>query len=90
MWLSFHNGHQVQLEDTNWSFPIQIVKEDTIYLVLRRQNGTRRFLRTEIRGYEEGSRFVVVFRLGSTNGPIRYVYVGVSHLPMSLDLQLVL
>ncbi|XP_042953951.1 uncharacterized protein LOC122290372 isoform X2 [Carya illinoinensis] len=61
----------VRLEDTNWSFPIKVIKEDTISLVLRRHNGTRRFLRTEIRGYEEGSRFVVVFRLGSTNGPIR-------------------
>ncbi|XP_021892866.1 uncharacterized protein LOC110810873 isoform X2 [Carica papaya] len=62
---------QVCLEDTEWSFPVQIVKEDTITLVLRRHNGTRRFLRTEIRGFEEGSRFIVVFRLGSTNGPIR-------------------
>ncbi|KAK9984845.1 hypothetical protein SO802_034370 [Lithocarpus litseifolius] len=62
---------QVRLEDTNWSFPVQIVKEDTIFLVLRGPNGDRRFLRTEIRGYEEGSRFIVVFRLGSANGPIR-------------------
>ncbi|KAK9266873.1 hypothetical protein L1049_027132 [Liquidambar formosana] len=62
---------QVRLEDTEWSFPVQIVKEDTIYLVLRKRNGPRRFLRTEIRGYEEGSRFIVVFRVGSANGPIR-------------------
>ncbi|BFG31191.1 hypothetical protein CerSpe_174650 [Prunus speciosa] len=62
---------QVRLEDTDWSFPVQIVKEDTISLVLRKHPGTRTFLRTEIRGYEEGSRFIVVFRLGSTNGPIR-------------------
>ncbi|KAJ7944655.1 pleckstrin-likey (PH) domain-containing protein [Quillaja saponaria] len=62
---------QVRLEDTNWSFPVQIVKEDTISLVLRRQNGAPKFLRAEIRGYEEGSRFIVVFRLGSTDGPIR-------------------
>ncbi|KAK7309084.1 hypothetical protein RJT34_05549 [Clitoria ternatea] len=62
---------QVRLEDTNWSFPIQIVREDTISLVLRMNDGTIKFLRTEIRGYEEGSRFIVVFRLGSTNGPIR-------------------
>ncbi|KAE8055526.1 hypothetical protein FH972_012359 [Carpinus fangiana] len=62
---------QVRLDDTNWSFPVQIAKEDTICLVLRGHNGNRRFLRTEIRGYEEGSRFIVVFRLGPTNGPIR-------------------
>ncbi|KAL6175919.1 hypothetical protein ACLB2K_052557 [Fragaria x ananassa] len=65
------NKLQVRLEDTNWSFPVQIVKEDTISLVLRKHDGTRTFLRTEIRGYEEGSRFIVVFRLGSSNGPIR-------------------
>ncbi|EEF45057.1 vacuolar protein sorting-associated protein, putative [Ricinus communis] len=62
---------KVRLEDTEWSYPVQITKEDTIFLVLRRLNGTRNILRTEIRGYEEGSRFIVVFRLGSTDGPIR-------------------
>ncbi|WCJ20748.1 hypothetical protein M5689_002962 [Euphorbia peplus] len=62
---------QVRLEDSGWSFPVQITKEDTIFLVVRRTNGTRQMLRTEIRGFEEGSRFIVVFRLGSTDGPIR-------------------
>ncbi|KAF6135497.1 hypothetical protein GIB67_015350 [Kingdonia uniflora] len=62
---------QVRLEDTEWCIPIEIIKEDTIYMVLRKKNGVRKFLRTEIRGYEEGSRFIVVFRLGSANGPIR-------------------
>ncbi|XP_015084887.1 uncharacterized protein LOC107028368 [Solanum pennellii] len=62
---------QVRLDDTNWSFPVQIVKEDTVPLVLRRNDGTRRFLKMEVRGFEEGSRFIVVFRLGSTRGPIR-------------------
>ncbi|GAB2273667.1 hypothetical protein Dimus_008449 [Dionaea muscipula] len=62
---------QVQLQDTNWSFPIAITKEDTITVTLRNNNGLRRFLRIEIRGYEEGSRFIVVFRLGSTVGPFR-------------------
>ncbi|KAK6146409.1 hypothetical protein DH2020_020278 [Rehmannia glutinosa] len=65
------NEIQVRLHDTDWSFPIQIVKEDTVSLALKKHDATRRFLRTEIRGYEEGSRFIVVFRLGSTNGPIR-------------------
>ncbi|KAL0372966.1 UNVERIFIED_CONTAM: putative vacuolar protein sorting-associated protein 13D [Sesamum calycinum] len=62
---------KVRMHDTDWSFPIQIGKEDTVTLVLKKHDGTRRFLRTEIRGFEEGSRFIVVFRLGSANGPIR-------------------
>lgn len=62
----------MRLEDTEWSFPIQIMKEDTFSLVLKGHDGSRSLLRTEVRGYEEGSRFIVVFRLGSTNGPIRY------------------
>ncbi|XP_010540792.1 PREDICTED: uncharacterized protein LOC104814451 [Tarenaya hassleriana] len=62
---------QVRLKDTDWSFPVQIVREDTIVLVLRSQKGKRRFVKTEIRGFEEGSRFVVVFRLGPSDGPIR-------------------
>nr|XP_027080056.1 uncharacterized protein LOC113703042 isoform X2 [Coffea arabica] len=62
---------QVRLDDTNWSFPFQVAEEDTISLVMRKGDGTCRFLRTEIRGYEEGSRFIVVFRCGSLNGPIR-------------------
>uniref|UniRef100_A0A6N2K527 PH domain-containing protein n=1 Tax=Salix viminalis TaxID=40686 RepID=A0A6N2K527_SALVM len=62
---------QVRLQDTEWSFPVQISKEDTIFLVLRGQNHSWIFLRTEIRGYEEGSRFIVVFRPGSSDGPIR-------------------
>ncbi|CAH9120085.1 unnamed protein product [Cuscuta europaea] len=68
---SVPNALQVRLVDTNWSFPIQVVKEDTISMVLRESDGTRRFIRTEIRGFEEGSRFIVVFRLGPTSGPIR-------------------
>lgn len=65
---------QVRLEDTEWSYPVKITKEDTFFLVLRRSNGTRKILRTEVRGFEEGSRFIVVFRCGSTDGPIRYLY----------------
>ncbi|XP_075505709.1 uncharacterized protein LOC142542773 isoform X1 [Primulina tabacum] len=65
------NEIQVRLDDTEWSFPLQIVKEDTVTLALKKHDGIRSFLRTEIRGYEEGSRFIVVFRLGSSKGPIR-------------------
>lgn len=68
------------MDDTDWSFPIEIVKEDTITLAFKKYDGTRRFLRTEIRGYEEGSRFIVVFRLGSANGPIRYPFINLPPL----------
>lgn len=64
----------MRLEGSNWSYPLQILREDTISLVLRMNDRTLKFLRTEIRGYEEGTRFVVVFRLGSTDGPIRYCF----------------
>ncbi|KAF9624988.1 hypothetical protein IFM89_016808 [Coptis chinensis] len=63
---------QVRLGDTDWCIPFEIMKEDTFFVVLRKQNGARRFLKTEIRGYEEGSRFLVVFRLGSEDGPVRF------------------
>ncbi|KMT11750.1 hypothetical protein BVRB_5g105600 [Beta vulgaris subsp. vulgaris] len=56
---------QIRLGDTKWSFPIGILKEDTLSLVLRKESGERVFVRMEVRGYEEGSRFIVVFRLGS-------------------------
>ncbi|PIA31101.1 hypothetical protein AQUCO_05300138v1 [Aquilegia coerulea] len=62
---------QVRLDGTEWCIPFEITKEDTISVVLRKTGGGRGFLKTEIRGYEEGSRFLVVFRLGSANGPIR-------------------
>ncbi|XP_052211647.1 uncharacterized protein LOC127814276 isoform X2 [Diospyros lotus] len=62
---------QVRLENSEWSFPVKITKEDTIPLALRKRDGACSILRMEIRGYEEGSRFIVIFRLGSTNGPIR-------------------
>lgn len=60
------------MEDTNWSFPVEILKEDTITIMLRNWNGDRKFLRLEIRGYEEGSRFLIVLRPASTRCPVRY------------------
>ncbi|XP_071692229.1 uncharacterized protein [Rutidosis leptorrhynchoides] len=62
---------QIRAEDTEWSYPVQIEREDTIFLVLKKEDGTQDILRTEIRGYEEGSRFIVVFRRGPKDGPIR-------------------
>ncbi|EOA17894.1 hypothetical protein CARUB_v10006303mg [Capsella rubella] len=66
----FHVNN-VRLRETEWSFPVQVTREDTIVLVLKSQNGARRLVKAEIRGYEEGSRFIVVFRLGPSNGPMR-------------------
>ncbi|KAL8141812.1 hypothetical protein V2J09_014844 [Rumex salicifolius] len=63
---------QVRLAETKWSYPVEITKEDSFCLVLRDDNGNRRFLKAEVRGYEEGSRFIVVFRLGSARGPVRF------------------
>jgi vacuolar protein sorting-associated protein 13A/C len=62
---------QVRLRETEWSFPVQVTREDTIVLVLKSKNGARRYVKAEIRGFEEGSRFIVVFRLGPSNGPMR-------------------
>ncbi|KAJ4777649.1 Pleckstrin (PH) domain-containing protein isoform 2 [Rhynchospora pubera] len=62
---------QVRLSNTDWSYPVQISKEDSIVLVMRKADGGREFLRSEVRAYEEGSRFLVVFRLGPAEGPIR-------------------
>ncbi|XP_047340404.1 uncharacterized protein LOC124943990 [Impatiens glandulifera] len=74
------NTLQVKLENTEWSFPTKIFKEDTIFLMMRKADGRRTILRTEIRGYEEGSRFIVVFRLGPENGPMRLENRTVSNL----------
>ncbi|CAN1195605.1 hypothetical protein LINPERHAP2_LOCUS43191 [Linum perenne] len=65
------NKLQVKLGNTEWSYPVEITKEDTIFVALRGPTGARKVLRMEVRGFEEGSRFIVVFRLGPTNGPIR-------------------
>ncbi|KAL8266737.1 hypothetical protein R6Q59_004081 [Mikania micrantha] len=62
---------QIRVEGTEWSFPVQIEREDTIFVVLNKEDGTQDIIRTEIRGYEEGSRFIVVFRRGPKDGPIR-------------------
>ncbi|PNT67927.1 hypothetical protein BRADI_3g33740v3 [Brachypodium distachyon] len=62
---------QVRLVDTDWCQPLDIVKEDSIVIAMRKQDGAQKFVKAEIRGYEEGSRFLVVFRLGPTDGPVR-------------------
>ncbi|MFS8029949.1 putative vacuolar protein sorting-associated protein [Helianthus anomalus] len=62
---------QIRVEGTEWSFPVHIEREDTIFVVLNKEDGTQSIIRTEIRGYEEGSRFIVVFRRGPKDGPIR-------------------
>ncbi|XP_020672034.1 uncharacterized protein LOC110092030 [Dendrobium catenatum] len=62
---------QVRLQNTSWCLPLEIEKEDTVTIALREHHGGRTYLRVEIRGYEEGSRFLVVLRMEPENGPIR-------------------
>ncbi|PKA53298.1 hypothetical protein AXF42_Ash010028 [Apostasia shenzhenica] len=62
---------QVRLQDTSWCFPLEIRKEDSVTILLKKQHGRRTYLRAEIRGYEEGSRFLVVLRVEPAHGPIR-------------------
>ena len=62
---------KVRLVDTNWCQPLEISREDTIVITMRKHDNTQKFVKAEIRGYEEGSRFVIVFRLGPAYGPIR-------------------
>ena len=59
------------MEDTKWSFPLEILKEDTIPLMLRNIDGGQKMLRLEVRGYEEGSRYLIVFRPGFSRCPFR-------------------
>ncbi|KAK3153327.1 hypothetical protein QOZ80_2BG0170820 [Eleusine coracana subsp. coracana] len=63
---------QVRLADTDWCQPLDILREDTIVIAMRKHDNTQKFVKAEIRGYEEGSRFVIVFRLGPAYGPIRF------------------
>ncbi|KAG0474801.1 hypothetical protein HPP92_014487 [Vanilla planifolia] len=61
----------VRLWNTNWCLPFEIANEDTLTISLKMHHGARKYLRAEIRGYEEGSRFLVVFRMEPARGPIR-------------------
>ncbi|KAI5072395.1 hypothetical protein GOP47_0012501 [Adiantum capillus-veneris] len=62
---------QVRLGDTHWCVPFSIKQEGTFYISLR-ENSSRRHVRMEVRGYEEGSRYLVVFRRGLSYGPYRF------------------
>ncbi|BBN04917.1 vacuolar protein sorting-associated protein 13A/C [Marchantia polymorpha subsp. ruderalis] len=62
---------QIKLDGCQWSLPFSVDKETTMHIALRKEDGGRRSVRIEIRGYEEGSRFLVMFRLGSARGPYR-------------------
>ncbi|KAJ7562087.1 hypothetical protein O6H91_03G054700 [Diphasiastrum complanatum] len=61
---------QIRLDNTDWSYPLALEKEESIQMSLRADGG-RQPIRVEIRGHEEGSRFLVVFRCGSVYGPYR-------------------
>lgn len=77
-WVNLYKLHsdavvpQIKLDGCQWSLPFSVDKETTMHIALRKEDGGRRSVRIEIRGYEEGSRFLVMFRLGSARGPYRY------------------
>ncbi|MCO5611230.1 hypothetical protein L7F22_065481 [Adiantum nelumboides] len=63
---------QVRLGDTKWCIPFSIKQEGTFHISLREEsNPSRRHVRVEVRGFEEGSRYLVVFRRGLGYGPYR-------------------
>lgn len=63
---------QIKLEGYEWSYPFAVEKETSIVVPVHKANGERRFIKVDVRGYEEGSRFSIMFRLGSTRGPYRF------------------
>eukprot|EP00252_Welwitschia_mirabilis_P021529 TRINITY_DN5543_c0_g2_i1.p1 TRINITY_DN5543_c0_g2~~TRINITY_DN5543_c0_g2_i1.p1 ORF type:complete len:354 (-),score=50.22 TRINITY_DN5543_c0_g2_i1:77-1048(-) len=63
----------VRLDDTMWSHPLEF-KEDTIFISMQNVDGSKFYLCADVRGYQEGSRFLIIFRLGSENGPFRKVH----------------
>lgn len=64
---------QIQLEGSQWSHPFAIQKEESLHLMIRHDNGLRQSVQVDVRGYEDGSRFLVFFRLGSSRGPYRSI-----------------
>lgn len=64
---------QIQLAGSQWSHPFAIQKEESLHLMIRHDNGLRQSVQVDIRGYEDGSRFLVFFRLGSSRGPYRSI-----------------
>jgi vacuolar protein sorting-associated protein 13A/C len=62
---------QIQLAGSQWSHPFAIQKEESLHLMIRHDNGLRQSVQVDVRGYEDGSRFLVFFRLGSSRGPYR-------------------
>lgn len=66
---------QIQLDGSNWSFPFTIENEETMHIIVRHKNGARQAVRVNVRGHEDGSRYLAIFQLGSSRGPYRYIYI---------------
>ncbi|KAG0604101.1 hypothetical protein M758_10G145000 [Ceratodon purpureus] len=62
---------QIRLEGSEWSLPFAIKKEGVMDIVVRHASGHRQYVRLDVRGYDDGSRFVAIFQLGSGRGPYR-------------------
>lgn len=66
---------QIRLEESEWSFPFPLEKEGIMDIIVRHGDGRRQSVRLDVRGYDDGSRFVAIFQLGSSRGPYRYVEI---------------
>lgn len=64
---------QIRLEGSEWSLLFAIKKEGVMDIVVRHASGHRQYVRLDVRGYDDGSRFVAIFQLGSGRGPYRCV-----------------
>ncbi|KAG0571187.1 hypothetical protein KC19_6G218100 [Ceratodon purpureus] len=62
---------QIRLEGSEWSLLFAIKKEGVMDIVVRHASGHRQYVRLDVRGYDDGSRFVAIFQLGSGRGPYR-------------------
>lgn len=66
---------QIRLEGSEWSFPFPMDKEKLTNITVRHTDGRRQSVRLDVRGYENGSRFIATFQLGSSRGPYRYMEI---------------
>jgi len=66
---------QIRLDGSEWSFPFPIDKEEIMDITVRHADGRRQSIRLDVRGYEDGSRFIAIFQLGSCRGPYRYLEI---------------
>ncbi|KAG0557949.1 hypothetical protein KC19_11G167800 [Ceratodon purpureus] len=62
---------QIRLDGSEWSFPFAIDREETLDMTVRHFDGRRQSVRLDVHGYDNGSRYMAIFQLGSSRGPYR-------------------